>query len=159
MANGAWHASSSRDELTDKIRVIVRTDAIAAVRLGRTLEKPSLIVRCYDGELDVYISTEQVLDDRGVEIRFDERPPESMDVIRSDDYRALFAAAPTTIAETRFREASRLRARITPYSEVATVATFRLVGFTNHLPRLKSAGCDLYEYDLIWPDTSSRRKP
>ncbi len=139
---GAWTVDTTRSEMTDELTVILSLDAVNKVQ-GTLFEvRPTLAVRCREGELAVIVSTSAVLDADDnmtpVRLRWGTEPPEEEQWSRSTDYTAAFAPA-TEVFLGELLNIPDLKFEFHPYDAAARVAIFNARGLARHMPKLRAA--------------------
>jgi len=137
----AWEITTERSEMTDQPSV---TLSLAALSAGESFldVRPSLIVRCRENELELYISTGSVLDADNdmtpVRIRWGTAAPEEAYWGRSTDYTAAFAPEPRDFL-SKLLENPDLRFEVHPYDASPKVIKFNARGLERHIEQLNSA--------------------
>ncbi len=139
---GAWTVDTTRSEMTDERTVILSLDAVNKVQ-GTLFEvRPTLAVRCREGELAVIVSTSAVLDADDnmtpVRLRWGTEPPEEEQWSRSTDYTAAFAPDPELFLG-ELLNIPDLKFEFHPYDAAARVAIFNARGLARHMPKLRAA--------------------
>ncbi len=138
----AWKVESTRSEMTDELMVILSLDAVNKVQ-GTLFEvRPSLAVRCREGELAVIVSTSAVLDAEDdmtpVRLRWGTEPPEEERWSRSTDYTAAFAPNPELFLN-ELLNVPDLRFEFHPFDAAPRVAIFNARGLSRHIQTLRTA--------------------
>jgi hypothetical protein len=156
--SGAWRTSTSRSEMTGQRNVTITLRASASVDGQYGPVRPTLVVRCREGELEAYVSTNMVLDsdlddDSPVRLRWDDlEPVESFGSI-SSDHEAVFIVDPFSFVNEAVIQAKRLHVEFHPYDSTPRVASFGIRGFASFLPTLQRACPDA---GLVLPGDASR---
>ncbi len=139
-------------------------DSIFAVALRGTTTRsrrgpPSLIVRCRDRALEIFIGVGAILGsgdlanrETSVRLRFDAEPAESESWGQGADRRGAFSPDASSLL-LRLLGVDTLRIEYEPISTVPEVATFRVPGLTPFLPRIAHACAD---YDIPVPAPANR---
>lgn len=144
-ATGKWEVINDRSSFDDSPTVILALEAESDISGAFETTRPILVLRCQEGETDVYIVTGLApdvergnLDGATVRIRFGSEPAETLVMGKSTDDKALFFdAAPQMIARMEGHE--RLIFGFTPFSAVPVETTFDLRGLQEVLPQLRAA--------------------
>ncbi len=136
-----WAITTERSEMTDQPSV---TLSLAALSAGESPldTRPSLIVRCRETELELYISTGSVLDADNditpVRIRWGTAAPEEAYWGRSSDYTAAFAPEPREFL-SKLLVNPDLRFEVHPYDASPRVIKFNARGLSRHIEQVNSA--------------------
>ena len=88
-------------------------------------EKATLIIRYTGNKVEVYVATEDVLDDDPVRVKFDDSKPEMQFWGRSTDYHALFASNSQKIVE-RLKASKKFYIEYHPFQRTPATAVFTL---------------------------------
>ncbi len=141
----AWALKESRSEMTDDPSVILTATATGEVQGWLHRVRPSLVVRCQERKLEVYLVT-------GMSSHVESRHPNHTVRYRIDttsavtettwtestDDEALFAPEPKELAE-RLMSASTVLIEWTPFRADPVRARFRVTGLEAHRARLVAA--------------------
>jgi hypothetical protein len=143
-APGPWRITRSRSEMTDQQNVTVTLRASASIhgKLGPVW--PVLIVRCREGELEAFLSTDMVLgsdldDDSPVRLRWNDLEPVDAIWTISSDHQGVFAQDLLGFVNEGLAVARRLRIEFHPYDSTPRVASFTVRGFAHFIPALRKA--------------------
>jgi type VI secretion system protein VasI len=129
---GKWETYSKTDSFTDKQIWFASLDAENTVTNGTTIEIPTLMIRCNDKELDVYISTGLYISgysEYRLKWRFDQDEAVDRQLPLSDDGKAIFFKDSQEIIDTMLKKETLLIG-FTPYNSAPTEATFNLGGLS-----------------------------
>jgi hypothetical protein len=144
---GKWNVRTGTSTFDDSRRVVLSLEAERVYRTRLGFHLPTLVLRCAEQELDVYVITGTPADiERGnldgatVRLRFDDDPAETRNTSRSTDDEALFFGNSAALIE-RMSQARLLQFGFTPFNSPPVETTFDLRGLPGVLPRLLDA-CD-----------------
>lgn len=139
-ASSGWIlANKSRSPMDDSLSLAYRLSAINVIRGRLGTHRPSILARCQERSLDVYIDFGMVMNG-AVRYRFDSGGADTDYWDTGTDYEALFARDPVFFA-SQLAKAKRLRVEVTPYSGSPQVVEFSVTGFAGPLKQLASVGC------------------
>jgi len=120
--SGPWKASLSISPVDDSYSVFVQRTATGSIRsnYGRK-HKPTILFRCKEATYEAYLNTGVMVDlpvDHWVEVilRFDSQPAMIVEMIRSDDGRALFFDGDPESLETLIRTHKKLFVRFPAFN-------------------------------------------
>lgn len=141
-----WKAEVSRSEMTDERSITISLDALNEVPGALMPFRPTLIVRCQEEQLQIYVATGSVLENDGegdldmtpVRMRWDSADADTATWDRSTDYTAAFAPDPRAFL-SRLLEGHLLRFEFHPFDAAARVARFDTRGLSRHLSPLDAA--------------------
>lgn len=140
-----WNLTESKSAMTDEPSVVLATDALDEVRGWLDRTRPSLVVRCQERKLDVYLVSgmashvENARGSHSVRYRIDTTAAVTESGwIESTDNEALFAPSPLGIAE-RLMSANTILMEWTPFNASPVQARFRVAGLETHRARLVAA--------------------
>lgn len=141
---GSWRVEATRSEMTDKRGVTLTLRANSTIPGIFGPATPILIVRCREGQLNVYVNSQRVLDsdtddETSVRLRFDDGEPISEDWSISTDHSSAFAADPGGFVLGPILESRVFRIELRPFDAAPVVAVFRPAGLGALLPRLRAA--------------------
>ena len=135
---GDWEVQEDVSPLDDSRNVFMFLSAENKVGLTR----PTLVVRCMEGETHVFINYDSVLGRPGYDVtvltRFDQHPAEESRWIVSTDGTAIFAYGGVGWAH-EIASARKLFVRVIPESGRAVDATFQLKGAEEAMRPLRKA--------------------
>ena len=140
----AWTLTSGRSRMTDEPTVILTTSAQNAVRGWIQTTRPALIVRCQEGNLEVYLHTglsSDVEEDGAHTVRY---RIDKNDAILEDDWSestsrdALFSAEPEVLFR-RMVEGSSILFEWTPFNASPVRARFSIARLGTYRERIKKA--------------------
>ncbi len=120
LAQSQWKTTEKTNAMDN---VTVRTASLESDAAAG--EKATLIIRNTGSKAEVYVATEEVLDEDPVRIKFDDSKPEVQFWGRSTDYHALFASNPQKLIE-RLKGSKKFYIEYHPFQRVATAAVFVL---------------------------------
>lgn len=139
---GAWVASRvSKDAMTDALTVHYRLAARGVISNGFRRTRPSLHVRCADGEFDIYVVTEQVLSTRdttSLRVRFDDDEADTWTWVEGTAHGNIFAEDPRELL-SHLLEARVFRVEVPVYDANDQVIAFDVSGITAVAKRLSKA--------------------
>jgi TonB family protein len=128
--------------MTDELSIILSLAAVSPAPATILDTRPTLIVRCREGELNVYVNAGQVLegddDATPVRIRWGTDAPQEESWSRSTDYSAAFAPEPGDFLSQLIANPD-VRIEVHPYDAVPVVFTFNARGLARYTPRLDAA--------------------
>jgi hypothetical protein len=129
---GNWETTEKTDPMDNTKEIVLRA--------GSTGARGSLIIRFKGKKLDVYVNTEDIVDDESasVRIKFDDGKPVKQTWSRSTDYRAVFSPDPFGLI-TRLQGSKRFYIEYQPYQKVADTIIFNVAGLAPHLPQAEMA--------------------
>lgn len=130
--------------MTDQQNVTVALRASASLRGNLGPVWPMLIVRCREGDLEAFLSTDMVLgsdldDDAPVRLRWNDFEPVDAIWRISSDHQAVFADDLLGFVNEGLAVARRLRIEFHPYDSTPRVASFTVRGFAHLIPALRKA--------------------
>jgi len=109
------------------------TDTFVGGLLMREI-RPTLMVRCKAGNLEVFIDngtpTEDAWDGATVRLKFDDGPPETFRATESTDAVALFLRDPRKVVG-RMKSAKTMLYEFTPFSRGPATVAFEVKGIEN----------------------------
>lgn len=126
---GKWIASRETDPISDQKNVTFMLEAEG----GGLFDTRSLIIRCRNGELDLYVAPHEYLgqDNTTITIRLGTEAPFEEDWTGSGDHTALFHPGDRGEIEAfvrRLTRYDRVAFQVTPYSKAPLSMVFRLAG-------------------------------
>ena len=130
-------------ELTNQPSVTLELAALTTMP-GAVFEvRPVLLVRCHEGQLEVFLSTGSVLDSDDsvmtpVRIQWGTRPPEETRWSRSTDYRSASARDPRAFLGQLMSNPD-LRVEVRPLNKSWQVIRFNARGLEGHMPKVDAA--------------------
>jgi type VI secretion system protein VasI len=141
-----WRVVLSKSPMDDSQTVVVSLDADAPVRVWLKSVTPTLMVRCKEKALDVYVVTHTAAnveqgDSRTVRIRFNTAAAEVHAWSESTDHDALFSDAPAN-ALNKMLSTSKLLFEFTPFNAPPVIVSFSASGFSAFVNRLRAACSD-----------------
>jgi TonB family protein len=137
-ATSGWRVDTSRSEMTDELSVLLSLDAVNPAS-GR------LIIRCRERDLNVYVSTQSILEAYGrygttpVRLRWGTARVETDYWDRGTDFTAAFAPTPWYVV-FHLLDQPDFRIEVQPVNGLPTVITFNARGLDRHMSQLQ-AGC------------------
>jgi len=142
---GRWQVESSRDQMTDSVRLNIYVDALSPIRVSYNTITPRLSIQCRSRELGIAFYVGGPSHDEQMDLRFDDGEVFTSSMNRSTNLRWLYVEdyGEHDVIDilTRISEARRLRARFTPFVESPVTFAFEVEGLKPLLPRLERAGC------------------
>jgi hypothetical protein len=142
---GKWKVTTRTSSFDDSPQVVLALDAESTIEGFLRSRRPTLILRCREQDLDVYVVTgmpadveRRNLDGATVRIRFDDRDAESQNTNRSTDDEALFFYDERQLIN-RLVNADRLLFGFTPFNASPVETSFDLSGLSDVLPQLLEA--------------------
>jgi len=113
--------------------VVVMTSAIGQ-------SSGTLIIRFKGKKLDVYVSTDEIVDDESasVRVKFDDAAPVRQTWTRSTDYKAIFSPDPFGLL-TRLQLSNKFYIEYHPYQRVPDAIIFNVAGLSAALPQGETA--------------------
>jgi len=146
-STGAWKTHSSRDELTDSVRLSIYVDAVQPVRVSYRTVTPRLAIQCRSGELNIAFYVGGPSNDEAMQLRFDDGEVLTLSMDKSTNLEWLYVSTDEQpdIRQVlaRLSDARRVRARFTPYLASPVTFSFEVGGLKPLLPRLEKAGCPI----------------
>jgi len=151
-----WEVDTSRSEMIDERSVTLRLEAIKPVPASDLKIRPTLIIRCRERVLDVYVATGSVLREEDettpVRIRWGTGVVWVADWNRSKDHSAAFAPEPRRFLK-QLLATPDLRLEVQPSDAVPTVITFDARGLDRHTKQLDAACPGWHEEEAESTDT------
>lgn len=131
--------------MDDSQTAVFMLDANNVIRGWMKSSRPTLLARCKEGDLDLYVDWGLAVnvesgDTRTVRVRFDDDAATSEQWDESTDNEALFSPKPAE-AMTRLLTARSLRVEFTPFNANPQIAVFDVSGFAAAHKVIGSAGC------------------
>jgi hypothetical protein len=142
-STAGWRVLQTRSEMTDKRGITLTLRASSAIEGILGPATPSMIIRCTEEKLDVYVNSTRVLDsdaddDTDVRLRYDNTPPVSEEWTTSTDHTSAFAKDPGGFVLGRILDTRVFKIELSPFDAAPVVATFQPFGLRSLLPRLRS---------------------
>jgi hypothetical protein len=114
---------------------------------------PTLVIRCHEGELDIYVNSRRVLDSdvedvTPVRLRYDADDPEAQSWGVSSDHSSAFAAYPAELLTGPLNEAKEFRVELQPFDAAPVVAVFRPRGIKAVLSRVRKTCPEAFKSNL-----------
>jgi len=133
-------------ELTNRPSLTLELPALTTVRAARAAAfevRPVLLVRCQDGELDVFVTTGSVLESDDnvttpVRIQWGSEPPAESRWSRSTDSTSAFAPDPRALLR-QLASHPDLRLEIRPSGKSAQLIRFNARGLGRHMAQVDAA--------------------
>ncbi len=133
-------------ELTNRPSLTLELPALTTVRAARAAAfevRPVLLVRCQDGELDVFVTTGSVLESDDnvmtpVRIQWGSEPPAASRWSRSTDSTSAFAPDPRALLR-QLASHPDLRLEIRPSGKSAQLIRFNARGLERHMAQVDAA--------------------
>jgi hypothetical protein len=141
---GAWRVNVERSAMDGSKTVTVFREAENDIQGWLEAKKPTLLVRCKEGETDVYVATgmatsvEYGTDTHTVRLRFDDGVPITQQWNESTGNDALFAPNALQLAKRMVRTKT-LAFEFTPFNANPAVARFDVEGLRPHLDTVANA--------------------
>ncbi len=160
---GKWTVTTSHSLMDDSPIIILRLRAENVAVGWLAAHRPSLIVRCKEGETDVYVVTGMssnpelgAFEEVTVRLRFDAMVPSEEVWSETTSNDALMSRDPVNLA-IRLARSRRFRVEFTPFNANPQVVTFDVRGLARHLPRIARACPGASNWLSRWPDDWQRR--
>jgi type VI secretion system protein VasI len=124
--HGKWSIITDTSPLDDTRLVIGRLEANERITAGFTRDKPVLIVRHKEGQLNAYIVYDVFLGtgEIAATVRFGKEPAVHRTFSISTDHKAAFITVDTRAFITKLGAVDTLLVRLTPYNESPVTITF-----------------------------------
>jgi type VI secretion system protein VasI len=137
---GKWSTSTSTDPLNDKAIHLAMLEANSG-KTGRFGERINMIVRCANGETDLYINWSSFLGTEGIALtyRIGKAKAVHSDWDISTDHQSSFYRGSPVKALKAIIESDSFVANVTPYSESPVTATFDTTGAGEALNDIRSS--------------------
>ena len=128
-----WVASEKTNPMDNAKEIMLLADAT-------NKSGAFLIVRFKGKSLDVYVNTNEIVDDESshVRIKFDSGNPLAQTWSRSTDYKAVFSPDPFALL-TKLQSSSKFYIEYRPYQKVADTIIFDVAGLSAALPQEQMA--------------------
>jgi len=128
-----WVRSESTDPMDGTKQVVLIADAVDG-------SGGSLIIRFKGRKLDVYVNTDEIVDDESasVRIKFDDGDPVIQTWGRSTSYKSVFAPNPFSLL-MRLQRAKKFYIEYKPYQRVPETIIFNASGLSAALPEAQMA--------------------
>jgi len=128
-----WFKSEKSDPMDGTKEIVVMTSAIGQ-------SSGTLIIRFKGDNLDVYVNTDEIIDDESasVRVKFDDAAPVRQTWTRSTDYKAMFSPDPFGLL-TRLQLGSKFYIEYRPYQRVPDTIIFNVTGLSAALPQAEMA--------------------
>lgn len=140
-----WELSRDTSLIDGRPKVVLRRDADEELRLGYRHQKPTLLIRCQDGQTDLFVytgvpaqSSYGEIDQTTVRIRVDSAQPERQKWGEATSNEAIFAPHAIALAR-RLASASRLYVEFTPFESGPETIAFSLEGLKDKLGEIAGA--------------------
>jgi len=143
---GKWYRTSKRDEMTDDLNVTVLLNSENEINGSYKSSKAVLVARCAERRLELFISTDSILDDTfqvGLEgrYRFGNSKAERIVFSRSTDMKgAFFRNTEAWLTTLAAKKDEVLAIELPVYGTGPAVVQFKLSGFDKAITEL-AAGC------------------
>ena len=138
---GQWEVSQELSPIDDSRNVYMRLEAEDEGYAAKS--RPALMVRCTEGEINVFISFDSRLSygDDKIEIlsRFDQQPAKKNDWGLSTDRKAIFTPHSAAFWAIKIERAQKLFVRLTPSEENPISAIFNLAGSAEAMRPLRES--------------------
>jgi endonuclease YncB( thermonuclease family) len=110
---------------------------------GPAATSSTLMIRCKQAKLEIYVTALDVKGSEAVNVRLDKRPYRTEFWDYSTDHRALFSKSPKLLLKEILRS-QRMLVEYQPFVESPAILTFSIPPFDKHLPELAKV-CELEE--------------
>ena len=138
---GHWNVTQEVSPIDDSRNVYMRLEAEAEGYTAKS--RPALMVRCTEGEINVFISFDSRLSygDDKIEVlsRFDRQPAKKNDWGLSTDRKAIFTPHSAAFWALKIERAQKLFVRLTPSEKNPISATFNLAGSAEAMRPLRES--------------------
>jgi hypothetical protein len=135
-----WKAEDSTSEMDSSKGYIASLEAENMIKGWLKVDTPTLIARCKEGEIDIYIRTGMAANveyggGHTVRLRFDDGSPIKQKWSEATNNEALFSSSPKDLAQ-RIAKAKTFKFEFVPFNGSTQVAQFNVQGFQEHLDKL-----------------------
>ena len=138
----AWHVDRSKSKLDDSETVVLSTDALEAIPGPLQVKKvrPALIIRCSEGETDLFVSWGMFIGSRSVEVteRIDSEKAVTASWGLSTDGKATFKDGPVPYIKQLMGH-KKLLLQVTPFNENPRLVEFNITGIDEAIKPVQEA--------------------
>jgi len=142
---GAWVISSTTSPMDDMVSVVLKVDATRGLHDAGGSDVPSLIIRCKERDIDVYVYTGMIANNEygnyggaTIRIRIDHLPLEELNATESTSLDSLFFPKPDVLAQ-RLIGHETLLFEFTPFHSSPHLFEFPISGLDVALKPLSMA--------------------
>ena len=139
-----WSVSIGKSDMDGSATVVLNHEAESNIQGWLESKRPSLVIRCKEKHVDVYVDTGMTASVEGtdnehtVRIRMDDKPAFTQSWSESTDGNALFAPSPRNLARN-LSHGSTMLFEFVPFQANPVTAKFDLTGLDKLLPQVEAA--------------------